>query len=174
MYSRHMNGESLSVHFTMRRTPPNSTMPIQMATHEPEQECLVEARDRVELRIGLAHLEDGDASRRPRPRRRSRRGICRGAAGRRAAAPRARSTWRRRSPCRPRARSRYFTASVTSANLVLMPRKPASIIQNAAPGPPSVTATATPPMAAESHGAGHRGATAPGTAWLRRDASRLE
>ncbi len=42
---------------------------------------------------------------------------------------------------------RYFTASVTSANLVLMPRNPASTIQNAAPGPPSDTATATPPMA---------------------------
>ena len=27
-----------------------------------------------------------------------------------------------------------------------MPRKPASIIHNVAPGPPSVTATATPPM----------------------------
>ena len=47
----------------------------------------------------------------------------------------------------PSARTRrYFTASVTSANLVLMPRKPASIIQNVAPGPPSVTATATPPI----------------------------
>ena len=35
MYSRHMNGESLSVHFTMRFTPPNSTMPIQIATMRP-------------------------------------------------------------------------------------------------------------------------------------------
>ena len=34
-YSRHMNGESLSVHLTMRRTPPNSTMPIQTATSSP-------------------------------------------------------------------------------------------------------------------------------------------
>jgi hypothetical protein len=42
---------------------------------------------------------------------------------------------------------RYFTASVTSANLVLMPRKPATTIQNAAPGPPMVMASATPPMA---------------------------
>src|ERR1041384_6077743 len=47
----------------------------------------------------------------------------------------------------PSARTfRYFTARVTSANLVLMPRKPATTIQNAAPGPPSATATATPPM----------------------------
>ena len=47
----------------------------------------------------------------------------------------------------PSARTRrYFTASVTSANLRLMPRNPASIIHSVAPGPPSVTATATPPM----------------------------
>ena len=35
MYSRHMNGESLSVHFTMRFTPPNNTMPIHTATISP-------------------------------------------------------------------------------------------------------------------------------------------
>ena len=35
-YSRHMNGESLSVHLTMRRTPPNSTMPIHTAMMRPK------------------------------------------------------------------------------------------------------------------------------------------
>ena len=45
MYSRHMNGESLSVHFTMRFTPPNSTMPTHTATMSPNKKRLVEARD---------------------------------------------------------------------------------------------------------------------------------
>ena len=35
MYSRHMKGESLSVHLTMRGTPPNNTMPIHTATISP-------------------------------------------------------------------------------------------------------------------------------------------
>ena len=58
MYSRHMNGESLSVHLTMRRTPPNSTMPIHTATTSPNTKRVLEARDGLELRIGLADLED--------------------------------------------------------------------------------------------------------------------
>jgi hypothetical protein len=41
---------------------------------------------------------------------------------------------------------RYFWPSVHSANFELMPRKPARIIQNTAPGPPRPTATATPAM----------------------------
>lgn len=41
---------------------------------------------------------------------------------------------------------RYFTPSVHSTNLVHMPSRPASTIQNVAPGPPMVTATATPAM----------------------------
>ena len=35
MYSRHMTGESLSVHLTMRLTPPNSTTPIHTAITSP-------------------------------------------------------------------------------------------------------------------------------------------
>ena len=58
----------------------------------------------------------------------------------------------------PSARTtRYFTASVTSANLVLMPRKPASIIQKAAPGPPERDGHGDSADRAESDGAGHRG-----------------
>jgi hypothetical protein len=34
-YSRHMNGESLSVHWTMRFTPPNNTKAIHAATMRP-------------------------------------------------------------------------------------------------------------------------------------------
>ena len=41
---------------------------------------------------------------------------------------------------------RYFTASVHSANLVLMPSSPAMISHSVAPGPPSEIATATPAM----------------------------
>ena len=41
---------------------------------------------------------------------------------------------------------RYFWPSVHSANLELMPRKPATTIQKTAPGPPMPTATATPAM----------------------------
>ena len=41
---------------------------------------------------------------------------------------------------------RYFTASVHSANLVLIPSRPAMISQSVAPGPPSEIATATPAM----------------------------
>ena len=45
----------------------------------------------------------------------------------------------------PSARSRrYFTPSVHSVNLVDIPSRPATIIQNVAPGPPRVMATATP------------------------------
>ena len=40
----------------------------------------------------------------------------------------------------------YFTPNVHSVNLVAMPNKPARIIQNVAPAPPMVTATATPAM----------------------------
>ena len=42
--------------------------------------------------------------------------------------------------------TRYFCPSVHSANFELMPRKPASTIQNTAPGPPTATAMATPAM----------------------------
>ncbi len=42
--------------------------------------------------------------------------------------------------------SRYERARVHSANFVLMPRKPATIIQNVAPGPPTLMAMATPAM----------------------------
>ena len=42
--------------------------------------------------------------------------------------------------------SRYLTPSVTSVNLVAMPSRPATIIQNVAPAPPMPTATATPAM----------------------------
>ena len=41
---------------------------------------------------------------------------------------------------------RYFTASVHSANLVLIPSRPAMMSQRVAPGPPSEIATATPAM----------------------------
>ena len=41
---------------------------------------------------------------------------------------------------------RYFTPSVHSANFVVMDRNPATIIQNVAPGPPRLMATATPAM----------------------------
>ena len=41
---------------------------------------------------------------------------------------------------------RNFTAKVHSANLVLMPSRPAMIIHNVAPGPPTDMATATPAM----------------------------
>ena len=41
---------------------------------------------------------------------------------------------------------RYFWPRVHSANLELMPRIPASTIQNTAPGPPIATAKATPAM----------------------------
>ena len=37
----------------------------------------------------------------------------------------------------------YFTPSVHSTNLVVMPNSPATIIQNVAPGPPTAMATAT-------------------------------
>ncbi len=39
---------------------------------------------------------------------------------------------------------RYFTPSVHSVNLVVIPSNPATIIQNVAPGPPNEMATATP------------------------------
>ena len=42
--------------------------------------------------------------------------------------------------------SRYFTPSVHSTNLVHMPSRPATIIQNVAPGPPMTTAAPTPAM----------------------------
>ncbi len=42
--------------------------------------------------------------------------------------------------------SRYACASVHSVNLVDIPRSPATIIQNVAPGPPMLTAMATPAM----------------------------
>ena len=42
--------------------------------------------------------------------------------------------------------SRYFTPRVHSTNFVHMPNSPATIIQNVAPGPPSVTAAPTPAM----------------------------
>ncbi len=42
--------------------------------------------------------------------------------------------------------SRYFTPRVHSTNFVHMPSRPATIIQKVAPGPPMVTATATPAM----------------------------
>ena len=35
---------------------------------------------------------------------------------------------------------------MTSVNLIAMPMKPTTHIQNTAPGPPSATAIATPPM----------------------------
>ena len=41
---------------------------------------------------------------------------------------------------------RYLTPRTHSTNLVDMPRKPARMNQKVAPGPPTVTATATPPM----------------------------
>ena len=41
---------------------------------------------------------------------------------------------------------RYIWLSVHSANLLLMPKKPAMIIQMIAPGPPTLTAMATPAM----------------------------
>jgi hypothetical protein len=41
---------------------------------------------------------------------------------------------------------RYFTPSVHSVNFEAMPSRPARIIQNVAPGPPMVIATATPAM----------------------------
>ena len=43
-------------------------------------------------------------------------------------------------------RWRNFTASVHSQNFVAMPSRAATIIHSAAPGPPTVTATATPAM----------------------------
>ena len=47
----------------------------------------------------------------------------------------------------PRAlRSRYLTASRTSAYLVAIPRKAATHIQNITPGPPSAMARVTPAM----------------------------
>ena len=42
--------------------------------------------------------------------------------------------------------TRYFTASTPSAYLVAIPKKAASHIQNKAPGPPALTAVATPTM----------------------------
>ena len=42
--------------------------------------------------------------------------------------------------------TRYFWPSVHSANLLLIPRSPASTIQKTAPGPHRETATATPAM----------------------------
>ena len=42
--------------------------------------------------------------------------------------------------------SRYFTPRVHSTNFVHMPRRPAMIIQNAAPGPPIASAAPTPAM----------------------------
>ncbi len=42
--------------------------------------------------------------------------------------------------------SRYFWPSVTSVNLAVIPKRPATIIQKVAPGPPTATAIATPAM----------------------------
>ena len=39
---------------------------------------------------------------------------------------------------------RYFTPNVHSVNLVAIPSRPAKTIQNVAPGPPMLSATATP------------------------------
>ena len=43
-------------------------------------------------------------------------------------------------------RSRYLTASVTSENLVTMPKSADTHIQNTAPGPPKMIAPVTPAM----------------------------
>ncbi len=41
---------------------------------------------------------------------------------------------------------RHFTPSVHSANLLVIPHSPSTIIRKAAPGPPLLTAMATPAM----------------------------
>ena len=48
---------------------------------------------------------------------------------------------------------RYFTPSVHSVNFDAMPSRPATIIQNVAPGPPIPMATATPAMLPKTNGA---------------------